>query len=707
MRFSARALRARHMSKIFVASTDLRPMAQQLLQNRSSTAYAGVERYARIHVKEDVAPLAWLTLGYAHILDHQPALAIPDLKKAQPRAGELTDYVDYFLGSAQEASGDATSALRTLENFDDRHPGSVFSRDAAVVEANAFLAQRDTASAIALLESHRTPPRPDVELVLGRAEEQAGHPETAAAEFRRVFYEMPLAAEAVAAQIELQKLVQAGALAPVPASVRKKRADVLAQNHRADDAVDEYRALLQNAAEGDRPELTLDLASALMLSGRSREAQDLLEKLPQPSGEQGPRRLYYLTELSRPDEEKVGNYVSQMRAESANSEWFAEALLSASNMYLLRDDYGTAARFLSELAERFPKGKHAPFASWRAGWLHFRMGDVEQAKQDFERHIALYPASAEVAGAMYWRGRIAEEQQEPSTARAYYAKTAETFRSEYYGDLSRERLRDLGIGGEKAQLALLDKIDDPKPSIHYSVTAPEDNIRLQKALLLENCGMVDFGVRELQAAKTDSGGNWGLAQIAQLYSDSGLYYRSLQSVKHALPGYYSFDMNDLPRKFWEDLFPRPYWGEVKRYSGEYGLNPFLVASLIRQESEFNPNAISHAQAIGLMQLLPKVGKNLAKEVRLKHFDTSMLLDPGTNLQLGTRYLHSLLIKYNGQVEYALAAYNAGSERVDGWRNAKYRDVYEFVESIPFTETRGYVQAIVRNRELYEELYGTP
>lgn len=683
-------------------------MALQLMENRSAAAYAGLERYARTKASPEVAPLAWLALGYAHILDHQPALAVPDLKRAQQHAGELADYVDYFLGDAQFAAGDAASALKTLESFDDRHPESLFTQQAAVVRANAQLGQRDAASAIRVLEAHRTPTHADIELSLGRAEVLAGHVETAAAEFRRVFYEMPLAPEAAAAQTELQKLAQQGTLPPVPLEVRKKRAEVLVQNHRSDDAVDEYRTLAQIAPPEERPELTLDLANALMLTNRFNEARNLLQKMQDPGGELGARRLCYLVDLSRPDVFTVGNYVTQLRAAAPDSPWLGEALLSASNMYLLRDDYDTAARFLSELATRFPKGKHAPYASWRAAWLHYRLGDVEQAKQDFERHVALYPASEEAAGAMYWRGRVAQDERDFAKARAYFAKAADTYRNEYYGDLARDSLRGLGIAGSRAQVPVLDRVDDPTPSTRYTVAAPQDNVRFQKALLLSNCGMVDFGVKELQAAAaSEDGANWTLAQIAQLYLDSGLYYRSLQSVKRALPGYYSFELADLPRKFWEDLFPRPYWSDVKRYSGENSVDPFLVASLIRQESEFNPNAISRAQAIGLMQLLPRVGKKLAKDVHIKHYDTSMLLNPETNVQLGTRYLHGLLTKYDGQVEYALAAYNAGSERVDDWRKGKFRDVYEFVESIPFTETRGYVQAIVRNQELYQQLYGAP
>ena len=109
--------------------------------------------------------------------------------------------------------------------------------------------------------------------------------------------------------------------------------------------------------------------------------------------------------------------------------------------------------------------------------------------------------------------------------------------------------------------------------------------------------------------------------------------------------------------------------------------------------------------MGLMQLLPQVGKGEAKAAHIKHFSTASLLVPNVNIQLGTHYFKEMVTQYNGQVEYALAAYNAGSNRVDDWlQSGHYRDVPEFVESIPFTETREYVQAIVRNAKVYQRLY---
>src|SRR6202030_377390 len=276
---------------------------------------------------------------------------------------------------------------------------------------------------------------------------------------------------------------------------------------------------------------------------------------------------------------------------------------------------------------------------------------------------------------------------------------SDRFRNYYYAELGRERLQKLPeVADPPGQYALLDHIPPLEHGDKVTLSElPTDDLHLQKAELLGNGGLVDFAVRELLAAASADGGNWGAAETAQLYTDTGHYDRAIEVMKHSVPSYFAVDIPTLPRAYWEALFPRPYWADLKRFSLANGLDPYLVASLIRQESEFNPLAVSRANALGLMQLLPKTGKQVAKEVKLQRYNPSQLYTPAVNLQLGTRYFRGMVDKFSGSFEYALAAYNAGSDRVDEWlAQGKYRDPQEFVESIPFTETREYVQAILRN-----------
>jgi soluble lytic murein transglycosylase len=228
---------------------------------------------------------------------------------------------------------------------------------------------------------------------------------------------------------------------------------------------------------------------------------------------------------------------------------------------------------------------------------------------------------------------------------------------------------------------------------------------MEKSKLLENAGLVDFAVKELQAVPGCGSGNWASLQVARIYTDNNQPHRALQYLKKVVPSYTAQEIGVLPTAYWRVLFPRPYWPDVQRFASENSLDPYMVASLIRQESEFNPGAVSYANAYGLMQLLPGTGKTVARSVGMKHYNTAALLSPTINIELGTRYFREMTDKL-GMVEYALAAYNAGSDRVQDWRDTgHYRDIQEFVESIPFVQTRDYVQSIVRNAAIYRRLYG--
>ena len=169
------------MHAAFVASASLKPMARQLLQDRTPAAYAGVEAYARRHTQEDAGALAWLVLGYAHILDKDYAKAVDPLSRAKPRAGDLGDYVNFYLGTAYFQSGRTAEAVTTLADFEKQYPESLLLRDARVLYGSALLAENRAKDAIAVLEKDRQPPRADLELALGKAYAAAG----AAGERRR------------------------------------------------------------------------------------------------------------------------------------------------------------------------------------------------------------------------------------------------------------------------------------------------------------------------------------------------------------------------------------------------------------------------------------------------------------------------------------------------------------------------------------------
>jgi soluble lytic murein transglycosylase len=699
------------MRQAFVASASLRLMAQQLLQDRSLPAYSGVQAYARTHAKEDAGALAWLVLGYAHVLDRDYVKAIDPLSRAKIHAGDLGDYVAYYLGISYLQTGHNAEALANLADFAKAHPDSLLVRDAQVSYADALLLEGQAGEAATLLENIRVPTRSDVEFALGRAYAASGQTAKAAEALANIYYTMPGAAEADAASAELKKLPSA----PSPTITQlRTRADGLISRKRYAEAADEYRSLANTVSLDDRPRMQLALADALHRSGKNRDAKQVLTSLGNVTGELNAQRLYLLGQVAwaANDNDTFYRTVGELRQAEPTSPWLEQALLSAANLHLVHHEYDQALDSFREAQQRFPNGPRASYVHWKAAWLTLRQGRNEDAKKAFEEQIALYPTGGETPAALYWRARLAEEDNQFVMARAFYAKLSDRYRNFYYAELARQRMKHLPATTDAVavtQYALLDHVPPLNDSGKIVETEPPaDELRVQKAQLLGNGGLVDFAVRELQAAAATDGGSWAPAETAQLYVETGHYDRAIEYMKHSAPNYFALDIPDLPRKYWEALFPKPYWTDLKRSSATNGLDPYLVASLIRQESEFNPNAVSRANAVGLMQLLPKTGKAVAKEVKLKRYNASQLYTPAVNMQLGTRYFRGMVDKFGGSFEYALAAYNAGSDRVDEWlAQGKYRDPQEFVESIPFTETREYVQAILRNASVYKQLYGTP
>jgi soluble lytic murein transglycosylase len=703
------AARTIKLHKSFVASSDLRPMARQLIEYRTPAAYAGVESYATKHAGTEPGALAWFAVGYAHYLDGQYPASISALEKAQPYIGELKDYAAFFIGNSYVASNNPQASLNYLKDFGTRYPDSVYANDAMLAYAKALLAT-DRATEASQLLSHYSGGGPETEYLLGKAYVQNGQSRTGAEALRRVYYDYPTSSQADLAESDLKKIPEAASLPAVTFAEHQRRADGLYKGRRWAPAADEYKAMVTLAPAGQQSQVNIRLANTLMKLGDNRQAKDVLARIPDDGSEASAEKWYQSAEIARNtnDDTELTTILQHMRATTPNSPWLESALFTAGNIYLLRQDYDRAIDYYREIHERFPNTSRASYAHWKCAWLTYRQNRPDQAKKYLDQQIEFYPGSNEVPNAIYWRGRMAEADQNYGLARSYYLKLGDRYRNYYYGVAARKRLAALPEAQPVAVASLqrIPGITKIEPEA-LQTTPPEDDLHYNRSRLLENAGALDLAVKELQAG-TSTGPSWEMVEIARMYTGAGEYYRALQALKHAISGYFAMDVNALPQPYWEGLFPRPYWESLRRYSEANGLDPYLVASLIRQESEFNPTVVSHANAYGLMQLLPKTGKGTAKEVGLHNYKTDSLLDPAINIELGTKYFREMVDHFGGQVEYALAAYNAGSSRVEDWRSSgNYRDIEEFVESIPFTETREYVQAIVRNAEVYKQVYKMP
>ncbi len=677
-------------------------MAQQLALLRTPEAYEGVTAYAHRNTGE-AAAAAYLALGHAYLLDKRYAEAVASLTQARRDGEELADYADFLAAEASHESGDDAAAENLLKGFTERYPDSIFDDQAPELEATVLLAVNNlTAAREALAKAENTDAvdRPGYQLAEGQVELALGQVTTADEVFKKLLLSHPLAPEA---QTALLKLTQTGAAASLTVAELRTLGDAYYDAGRYSDAVEQYRALVHapELNELDRHGFAVAVAACELKLKRLTPAE--VQALPDTSDENGARRLELLMELARDrdDAADLQRILTEMETRFPRSPWLADALFSAGNMFLLKRDYPQAIEYYGYLAAHFPESKNAAAAHWRAGWLNYRLGQYGEAARLFDEQIKLYPSAAETVSALYWRGRLYETQDHsPASAAAAYSAIVRAYQHYFYAQMARDRLAALGKM-EPVSEPQLDQFQ-PLPEPKLVDSFPVDSPHLAKAKLLANAGLNEYIADEIKADPDSD--SWSALAEAQIYANYGETFRALRALKRALPYATTASIDSIPLAYWRILYPEPYWDTIKAESAKNNLNPYLVASLIRQESEFNPSAISYANAWGLMQLLPVVGHQMAREEGMTHFQTFQLLDPETNIRLGTRYLRQMLDKFGGEAVYALAAYNAGDNRVTDWQAAgPYQGIDEFVESIPFTQTREYVEAILRNRETYKAI----
>ncbi len=701
---TARSIR---LTSAFVASAQLRPMAQQLAATRSPAAYAGVQNYAAAHPGEGAAA-AYLALGHAYVLDHRYAEAIAMFHRADASGQALDDYAEYLGAQASLQANRPADAYKLLDQFADRHPDSIFVATAPILLANAYLQSNDAAGAQRVLQPLRETPiasHADFRYILGHAYQLSGDALRASAIYRKLYAELPLSYEATQARGQLQAMNM-----PLTAAERKVHSDQLFNAKRYAEAGDEYHEIAQSNNKNSSGLSGADLDALRIyeavcdLKLKHLSKRDV-ERLPDTGDDSAALKLYMLAEISRNEDDRSAHdaIIADMVKRFPQSRWLEEALYSGGNMYLLKHDAQQAIYHYSTLVTLFPNSSYAPSAHWRAAWMNYRIRNYSEAARLMDEQIQRYNGGIEVPSALYWRGRILEDEEHNfAQAANYYQALSATYVNYYYAILARQRLKVLGAQPTVAPAPALAGVH-PAEVPDLSEELPENDPHLIKARLLANASLNEYIGPEIQAAPDSA--EWGALAQAEIYASFGEYTRALQFMKHTGVPYFALPMQQVPEVYWHLLFPRPFWPDLVADSERNNLDPYLVASLIRQESEFNAGAVSRANAYGLMQLLPSVGKAAAKKDGVKHFTATALLNPATNLELGTTNLKQVLNRFGNQPEYALAAYNAGDVPIRQWLASNdYKDVPEFVESIPYTETREYVQAILRNREMYRALY---
>jgi soluble lytic murein transglycosylase len=385
------------------------------------------------------------------------------------------------------------------------------------------------------------------------------------------------------------------------------------------------------------------------------------------------------------------------------SKWNEEGFMAAGNYYWVNLDRTRAASYYQRVLDTFPSGRNAFNAEWRVAWVAY-LNRQPDAQDKIKAFLLKNPASSNTADAVYWLGRDAERNGKLAEARAYFQKDLDRFPQTYFGHAASERLSKLQpADGDPPDI--LDKIPPPPALRPFDEPIPAAAAdRWARAQALRTIAFDASAEQELKNAYFGTSSPRFLYEAAQAAFDQGHFAAGMAYGRIIVPNFDARKLEDLPIDVWKVLYPLPYEAVIRREAARNNFDPMLAAGLMRQESTFQADALSPQNAIGLMQVIPKTGKLLAKQLRVR-FSPDRLFQPEYNIQLGMLYI-SGLVKLTGAPEYALAAFDAGEDRIAAWKAERnYEEIPELVESIPFSETRDYVQIVLRNSEVYRMIYG--
>ena len=702
----------------------LQSFARATIETKSAADRRKLELFAEQNAAAGKYPaqaaLAHLSLGYFHLQQAGYAAASASFAAAQTPANPLRDYAEFYAAVAAQARGNAQEAANLLAGFQTRNAASPLAPKAALEHAKLLIELQRPQEAAKLLEEALGLPQPAAAYFQARAYELSGRAAEAAKVYQKVFFEHALSTEASEAALRLQDLrLKMGTDYPTPTAAQwRQRADALFNRNRWKDAETAYRSLASSTDDAAlRQRANVRVAVSQYQAGATWPALNALQALSLGDAEADAERLYIQSlgyrKLQRLDQ--MHDYLAQLGKKYPRSPWYEKALISAGNNYLLEKDYNRAGDYYRLAFQNFPGGDGAAYGHWKVAWQAYRERQLPQARHLFEEHISAFPNSPQISAALYWLARIMERESAAVSLR-YYQKLREAFPNYYYSLLAAGRVEGLPkLSAEQLAAARSIPLDAAQPRVTLSLPAsltPSEMRAGERVRLLESAWLIEWAINELTPMlPSASSASWAGGEIARLEELRGRHHVALRFSKLYVPSYFSRGIGDLPTDVWRRLFPRPYWDQIQKRAAEAKLDPFLVAGLIRQESEFNPGAQSRSNARGLMQLLPSTAKMVARkapDARSRNYQLGLLYQPQFNLIYGTMYLRSVLDRFDGNLEHAIASYNAGPGRVQQWLDSgTYEEPAEFVESIPFTETREYVQAVLRNAQMYRQIYATP
>ena len=609
------------------------------------------------------------------------------------------------LGRAEEADGQLTALL-----YEDLR--GYLDEAAPLRLAEVALARDDPKRAAGIIDDlsdGSVTALEEVLLRLARAHEAAGNRERALSAYRRVYYEHPLSAQAADGEAGLERLDGPSLPPPDTLNLELARAEQLFAGRRWAQARDGFAPLVRVATGDDKELIGLRLAECEYYLRRHRAARVALRLYLTGASREAEARFFDLTATrALGDHDTYVRLARGLVADHPHSTWAEETLNDLASHYVTVDEDAEADRVFRELTRRFPKGRYGERAAWKIGWWAYKNDGFLQAAETFEAAALAFPRADLRPPWLYWAGRARDRLRDRARANERYRIVASDYFNSYYGRLASQILalrREPQVQSIVAFESFATVVGAARP------VPTESTIRA-----LISLDLYDDALSEVQYAQRVWGDSPALqATAAWVRNRRGFLDKStdrfadvrgaITIMRRAYPQFLAAGGENLPPEVLSVIFPIDYWPLIKKYSDAHRLDPYLMTALVAQESTFTPDVRSASNAVGLMQLIPPTARIVARRLGIRPFLTLMLTQPETNVRLGMRYFKDLMERF-GAPHYALAGYNGGPQRVVRWQ-AEHPGLApdEFIEDIPFQETRNYVKRILGTAEDYRHLYG--
>ncbi|MGB9735189.1 MAG: transglycosylase SLT domain-containing protein [bacterium] len=616
----------------------------------------------------------------------------------------MEDYIAWYLANSYIKTSNYNSAINVLQTIAHTYTMSVFYKPAILLMGECMTKDRQYNKAIQLYSDHITDPDffsqlPQLLIQRAALYISDNNIDKGIKDYVRVYTSFPDSSYATIAFHALSSITDVSTLNIDHSSI----ASLLMMDGKYSAAIPELELAINtckqtnNSGEG-LSSLYLNLGMAYYYTGKYNNAIQVLRQanLYNDKKKHEPEILFWLGKAFT----KYGDIENAkkvfLKVAHLNSSYTPMAMYRLSQIYQQTSDQTSTEYWLKRLA-----GLDTPFsilADWELGWYYYRQANFNNAIYYFNKlEHSKYSDESEKTKAMYWKARTLLKTGEVQHSEKIFFKIINENPFSYYSVMSNLWFDENTLDFSPKDLVL------PEPFI-----TPGDfafNYHYSRYAFLNAVGFKKEAIDELNAASSLNLTKEEAFLLCHAYYKNDHYFDSLYLARTRFSDKLkTLDNETLP--VWFYSYPLGYANILKGYKEKYGIDPLILYALILQESKFNPDAISNAGALGIMQIMPATAKRAAKNINLEPFSRELLFDPQINIGIGTWYFNNLMIRYKGNYVLSLAAYNAGEKAVDTWlKNSTDCNTDEFIEDIPFEETRHYIKNILSNLVAYAKIYG--